>query len=204
MKFQNIIGTVSAAAVALLGATSYGNAGVVGVAVYNTQYDDTGSGMEVSGSPDYTSSFNSGNAGFYFDWNSINTSINNYGTYTAGNVFTAYFTGTISAPSAGNYNITIGSDDASYLFINGGSSPVISDGGAHGYNTVTESVSLTAGSNSFQIQYGNVYCCGAATSLSVSGVPEPSTWAMMVLGFAGLGYAGYRKTKSGTAVFASA
>ena len=29
-----------------------------------------------------------------------------------------------------------------------------------------------------------------------SAVPEPSTWAMMLLGFAGLGYAGYRKTKN--------
>jgi hypothetical protein len=27
-------------------------------------------------------------------------------------------------------------------------------------------------------------------------VPEPSTWAMMVLGFAGLAYAGFRKTRS--------
>ena len=26
-------------------------------------------------------------------------------------------------------------------------------------------------------------------------VPEPSTWAMMLIGFAGLGYAGYRQTK---------
>ena len=26
------------------------------------------------------------------------------------------------------------------------------------------------------------------------GVPEPSTWAMMLLGFAGLGYAGFRRT----------
>jgi PEP-CTERM motif len=24
--------------------------------------------------------------------------------------------------------------------------------------------------------------------------PEPSTWAMMMLGFAGLGFAGYRKS----------
>jgi hypothetical protein len=37
-----------------------------------------------------------------------------------------------------------------------------------------------------------------------SGVPEPSTWAMMVLGFAGLGFAGYRKAKTGPAAFASA
>jgi hypothetical protein len=25
--------------------------------------------------------------------------------------------------------------------------------------------------------------------------PEPSTWVMMLLGFAGLGYAGYRRTR---------
>jgi PEP-CTERM motif len=32
-------------------------------------------------------------------------------------------------------------------------------------------------------------------------VPEPSTWAMMALGFAGLGFAGYRK-RSGVPVAA--
>jgi hypothetical protein len=26
-------------------------------------------------------------------------------------------------------------------------------------------------------------------------VPEPSTWAMLLLGFAGLGYAGYRRVR---------
>jgi hypothetical protein len=26
-------------------------------------------------------------------------------------------------------------------------------------------------------------------------VPEPSTWAMLLLGFAGLGYAGYRRRR---------
>jgi len=31
---------------------------------------------------------------------------------------------------------------------------------------------------------------------SIGRVPEPSTWAMMLLGFAGLGFAGYRKAKS--------
>jgi hypothetical protein len=33
------------------------------------------------------------------------------------------------------------------------------------------------------------------TNVSVSTVPEASTWAMMALGFAGLGFAGYRRAK---------
>jgi hypothetical protein len=28
-------------------------------------------------------------------------------------------------------------------------------------------------------------------------IPEPSTWAMMLLGFVGLGYAGYRRERAG-------
>jgi hypothetical protein len=33
-------------------------------------------------------------------------------------------------------------------------------------------------------------------TLVIGGVPEPSTWAMMLLGFAGLGYAGMRRTSA--------
>ena len=32
---------------------------------------------------------------------------------------------------------------------------------------------------------------------TVVATPEPSTWAMMLLGFAGLGFAGYRKSQRG-------
>jgi hypothetical protein len=34
---------------------------------------------------------------------------------------------------------------------------------------------------------------GTVTETILTSVPEPSTWAMMLLGFAGLGYAGYRR-----------
>ena len=34
----------------------------------------------------------------------------------------------------------------------------------------------------------------------LAATPEPSTWAMMLIGFAGLGFAGYRSTRRSAAV----
>jgi hypothetical protein len=36
---------------------------------------------------------------------------------------------------------------------------------------------------------------GSVSFEAIGGVPEPSTWAMMLLGFAGLGFAGYRQRR---------
>ena len=36
-------------------------------------------------------------------------------------------------------------------------------------------------------------------NIAVTAVPEPSTWAMMILGFLGLGFLGYRKTQNKSA-----
>jgi hypothetical protein len=44
---------------------------------------------------------------------------------------------------------------------------------------------------------------GGVDGLSVSGVPEPSTWAMMLVGFAGLGYAGCRARRARVAASAT-
>lgn len=38
----------------------------------------------------------------------------------------------------------------------------------------------------------------------VAAVPEPSTWAMMILGFAGVGYMTYRRRKQGVAAVSAA
>jgi hypothetical protein len=40
--------------------------------------------------------------------------------------------------------------------------------------------------------------------LTTSPVPEPSTWAMMLFGFGGLGFAGYRRTLKGAEAAAKA
>ena len=39
---------------------------------------------------------------------------------------------------------------------------------------------------------------------TIGGVPEPSTWAMLLIGFAGLGFAGYRKAKTARTAFSVA
>jgi hypothetical protein len=41
--------------------------------------------------------------------------------------------------------------------------------------------------------FGNVRLAETAPGIITPGAPEPSTWAMMLLGFVGLGYAGYRR-----------
>src|SRR5258705_8872907 len=41
---------------------------------------------------------------------------------------------------------------------------------------------------------------GINVFVSVAPVPEPSTWAMMILGFAGVGYLAYRRNRQATAL----
>jgi hypothetical protein len=51
-----------------------------------------------------------------------------------------------------------------------------------------------------------VWADGAEDKTSMGGLsvstPEPSTWAMMVLGFTGLGFAGYRSSRKTAGVVA--
>jgi hypothetical protein len=47
-------------------------------------------------------------------------------------------------------------------------------------------------------------CTGdVGSSLVATGVPEPSTWAMMLLGFLGLGFAGYRRVNKSRAALSA-
>jgi hypothetical protein len=177
----------------------------VEISAWLNQYGDTGSGMAVTGPATATGAFSSAETGFFYDWNAAGTP----GGYNASNVFSANFTGTLDATSTGSYVLNFGSDDAGYLFING--ALAIRDGGTHGYNPNDYTVSLHAGGNAFEIEMGNLYCCGANVGLSpvssgvtVSAVPEPTTWAMMLLGFAGLGLVGYRRATKNVGSVAAA
>ena len=60
--------------------------------------------------------------------------------------------------------------------------------------------SITSGGSVFELQPDNdlyfVLTGTIAGPVAVAAVPEPSTWAMMALGFGLLGLVGYRKTRS--------
>lgn len=64
-------------------------------------------------------------------------------------------------------------------------------------NSIYGAVVWAAGADS--PDYTSAYVFGTGLTLTV---PEPSTWAMMLFGFAGLGFAGYRKSHKSAAIAA--
>jgi hypothetical protein len=57
------------------------------------------------------------------------------------------------------------------------------------------------GSNeSFNWRLIDSACSGPDCGGTINGVPEPSTWAMMILGFAGIGFMAYRRKQNGPAL----
>ena len=62
------------------------------------------------------------------------------------------------------------------------------------FSSPVTSIECVSSSNSFEI---------AQVADIATGVPEPSSWAMMLIGFAGLGFAGYRRAKEAPPVGAN-
>jgi hypothetical protein len=125
-----------------------------------------------------------------------------------------------TAPSTGVYDVIgnfLGIDTGEYLHpveIVAGSSTVLFSGNIGSYGALDNfnfSTSLTAGETlSFLVKTGNPDggCstagasgfCNLSTGLQaqISSVPEPATWAMMVLGFLGVGFVTYRRKSNHT------
>jgi hypothetical protein len=114
---------------------------------------------------------------------------------------TAQFTGSIFTASPKTITVTVASDDDSLVYLNGvyiGGQPGVKPIGSPSILTAT----TAAGLNTLEVFYADRENVAAALTLNV-GIPEPSTWAMMALGFAGLGFAGYRRAKKMAALVAA-
>jgi hypothetical protein len=130
---------------------------------------------------------------------------NSGGTNDAAAYETAILNGSFTLSSAGTVHFTVGSDDDAFIYLNGiliGQNP-----GIHGVTDVTFTGNGLAGSNSLEIFYADREHTGAFLDVSAdvaltAGVPEPSTWAMMILGFTGVGFMSYRR-KSKPALMAA-
>jgi fibro-slime domain-containing protein len=113
---------------------------------------------------------------------------------------TAEFTGSFSLGTKSSVTFTLGADDDAFFYVDG--SLVTGLGGVHGDSPApTETVTLSAGPHDIELFYADRNQTQAALtfgldSTGITPVPEVSTWAMMALGFAGLGFAGYRARRS--------
>jgi PEP-CTERM motif-containing protein len=97
----------------------------------------------------------------------------------------------------GGYNIPAQPDQWFASFFNSGF-PGVANFGSGQSGTISFTVNGDIGNN---LNYGyyiqNAYTATehftAVGTTNVGAVPEPSTWAMMILGFAGVGFAAYRR-----------
>ena len=61
--------------------------------------------------------------------------------------------------------------------------------------TITERLLFTVPEDATQLQLGFTGQYGYAAPIIMAAVPEPSTWAMLLIGFAGIGFAAYRRSR---------
>jgi PEP-CTERM motif len=110
-----------------------------------------------------------------------NTGTNSLGTVATGTLHDSLTVGGQTLTLNIGYSDTIGNTiDA--LSITGGTTLIFSDG----FKVVLNGLSLsTSGVTSAEL------------TAAVSAVPEPSTWAMMILGFFGVGFMAYRRKQNG-------
>jgi len=104
------------------------------------------------------------------------------------------FSGNVSVTHGQTF--TVGHDDGLTLVI--GALTVIDEPSPTSFVTTVETYTGPTGTLPFQLVYGE--CCGAPADLSISlplngATPEPSTWIMLMLGFGGLGFAGYWRSR---------
>jgi hypothetical protein len=88
-----------------------------------------------------------------------------------------------------------GASDLSEVLSNGVSLSLTAPGATSAMFSPIGSLNVIKDQNDFAGSAGAADSSILGNAFSVMAVPEASTWAMMLIGFAGLGYAGYRRTQ---------
>jgi hypothetical protein len=100
---------------------------------------------------------------------------------------------------AGNYSQNGNASSQEYIqgfiYRNDASLPLTLTGPAT-YNSELGSIAFDLTAYDGQQYTENTYINGTVNTLTIGAVPEPSTWAMMILGFLGLGFIAYRRSGS--------
>lgn len=114
----------------------------------------------------------------------------------------AIISGIFTLPAAENVTFTLGSDDDSFLYVDGAN--IAQLGGIHGIANINPTTTtLAAGSHSFDLFYVDRQQTGAGLnfSLNTSGltvtptVPEPASLALLASGVLGLGLIARRRKR---------
>jgi fibro-slime domain-containing protein len=111
----------------------------------------------------------------------------------------AVLSGSFNTPAGGSVTFTLGSDDDAWVFLNG--QLIVDNGGIHGFGNAPTTISgLAAGTNTLLVFFDDRQTVQSGLYFDANvtvnpAVPEPSTWAMMLIGFAGLGFAGYKQAR---------
>ena len=131
-----------------------------------------------------------------------------YGLDLVGYGSTGEISQTINTVAGKTYNVTLDYKSnpgvvspTAQILVAGPTGPVTIVGNVTGGSSWKEywgEFTATSSSTSFAVNETYGYSNGGVflDNVSVSAVPELSTWVMMLLGFASLGFAGYRRTKT--------
>lgn len=149
---------------------------------------------------------------FTFTYNDIADALSGSGTFTTGDVSSPYLVTGISGiadgftitglmppvgpstPPFGNNNLLYYPGSPNFVDFSG---IAFTTSGGPNFDLYFNNVEFTGYSKLQQpaIDSGFGLAAGTPISLTVSAVPEPASWVMMLLGFAAVGFAAYRRAK---------
>jgi PEP-CTERM motif len=154
------------------------NGGQGSLGLYATPYGDTTNYMAVLGGGSEQISYSSPKTSFGLYWGSVDN-YNSLSFYNGDTLVATVTGGDVDPPMSANGGQT--------------------DYASNGYVWITalpqfDRVIAASGSNSFEFDnvIGGV---GVGFPTASTAVPEPSTWAMLLVGFSGLGYAALRRKR---------